>query len=391
MIRYLIFVYLTSSCLVQPSPYLEGQRPTIKVNVEDASFEDALNIFQDNIHPVLAENCGDCHGNATSPLFAIEDQSEAFGNLLDAQKIDFGDPKSSRILQRLKERHNCGGEDNCESLHETLLPHVEKISEILFEEDSQTSYTSNPVKLSSVRETELFINDDRNRFINLIDIFPEHVTDGLINVSQTPLELMLDYPDNVSFTSNIWVRYKDSSEAGNMEIFTEAGENITNPDLTIARSNSDWSWARINVADTKINSSFKLKFTGSIIVDKILLTDETKSTINNKIEVLSIDMSDELGFEFVVHFRVTLDNETLYKIGKPIVETSERVIFQDLKIYMNELQSTKSSIFSDLDLILEKGAQHVSEATDAITLDDSVEEPVVSISIERISKIGQGD
>ena len=133
-----------------------------------------------------------------------------------------------------------------------MLPHVEKISEILFEEDSQTSYTSNPVKLSSVRETELFINDDRNRFINLIDIFPEHVTDGLINVSQTPLELMLDYPDNVSFTSNIWVRYKDSSEAGNMEIFTEAGENITNPDLTIARSNSDWSWARINVADTKI-------------------------------------------------------------------------------------------------------------------------------------------
>ena len=46
---------------------------------------------------------------------------------------------------------------------------------------------TNPVKLSSVRETELFINDDRNRFINLIDIFPEHVTDGLINVSQTPL------------------------------------------------------------------------------------------------------------------------------------------------------------------------------------------------------------
>ena len=121
------------------------------------------------------------------------------------------------------------------------------------------------------------------------------------------------------------------------------------------------------------------------------MTDETKSTINNKIEVLSIDMSDELGFEFVVHFRVTLDNETLYKIGKPIVETSERVIFQDLKIYMNELQSTKSSIFSDLDLILEKGAQQVSEATDAITLDDSVEEPVVSISIERISKISQGD
>ena len=41
-----------------------------------------------------------------------------------------------------------------------------------------------------------------NRYI------PEHVTDGLINVSRAPLELMLDYPDNVSFTSNIWVRYK---------------------------------------------------------------------------------------------------------------------------------------------------------------------------------------
>ena len=45
------------------------------------------------------------------------------------------------------------------SLHETLLPHVEKISEILFEEDSQTSYTSNPLSFR-LWETELFINDD---------------------------------------------------------------------------------------------------------------------------------------------------------------------------------------------------------------------------------------
>ena len=55
-----------------------------------------------------------------------------------------------------------------------------------------------------------------------------------------------------------------------------------------------------------------------------------------------------------MHFRVTLDNETLYK-SVSYRRNSERVIFQDLKIYMNELQSTKSSIFSDLDLILEKG------------------------------------
>ena len=45
---------------------------------------------------------------------------------------------------------------------------------------------------------------------------------------------------------------------------------------------------------------------------------------------------------------------------------------------MNELQSTKSSIFSDLDLILEDYST-VSEATDAITLDDSVEEPVLYV------------
>ena len=57
---------------------------------------------------------------------------------------------------------------------------------------------------------------------------------------------------------------------------------------------------------------------------------------------------------------------------------------------MNELQSTKSSIFS-VGSNHREGAQHVSEATDAITLDDSVEEPVVSISIEQFLKIGQGD
>ena len=79
-------------------------------------------------------------------------------------------------------------------------------------------------------------------------MFYRHVTDGLINVGQTPLELMLDYPDNVSL--RVISGFETVQEAGNMEIFTEAGENITNPDLTIARSNSDWSWARINVADT---------------------------------------------------------------------------------------------------------------------------------------------
>ena len=90
---------LTSSCLMQPSPYLEGQRPTIKVNVEDASFEDALNIFQDNIHSVLAENCGIVMAMPFRSLRLRTKEVEAFGNLLDAQKIDFGDPKSSRICK----------------------------------------------------------------------------------------------------------------------------------------------------------------------------------------------------------------------------------------------------------------------------------------------------
>ena len=130
----------------------------------------------------LIENCSDCHGNATSPLFAIDEKSEAFRNLLDAKKIDFTEAESSRVLQRLKEKHNCGGEESCNKLHENLLPHIEKIAELLFVEEEVTSYTSKARKISELNMKDLFVNNAEDRFIELEDIFQQHASGNAIKI-----------------------------------------------------------------------------------------------------------------------------------------------------------------------------------------------------------------
>ena len=54
---------------------------------------------------------------------------------------------------------------------------------------------------------------------------------------------------------------------------------------------------------------------------------------------------------------------------------------------MNGNKSTKSSIFSDLDIIIEKGTHQISEATESLTLDETIEDRFMGIFISRITRI----
>jgi len=63
------------------------------------------------VHDLLMEHCSDCHTDTASvpqtPFFAVISTDDAYNAIVTSQKINLGNPRSSRLVARMDEGHNC--------------------------------------------------------------------------------------------------------------------------------------------------------------------------------------------------------------------------------------------------------------------------------------------
>ena len=92
----------------------------------------SLAAFKDSVFPVVKDNtCFACHGdsNINSPYFAQSNVEGAFDAILEAKKVNFISPESSRLYKRLKDdKHNCWGD--CDENAEEMLVAIKKWAEV---------------------------------------------------------------------------------------------------------------------------------------------------------------------------------------------------------------------------------------------------------------------
>ncbi len=90
-------------------------------------------IFQATLYPHLidpANFCAACHGATQEPTIAVSDVAVAYTAITSQQKVNLNDPAASRVYLRASvDRHNCGGDDNCDRVATDFLAAIQSWSQ----------------------------------------------------------------------------------------------------------------------------------------------------------------------------------------------------------------------------------------------------------------------
>ncbi len=75
-----------------------------------ATTEENITAFSQTVHPILRDNCVDCHAGSGpgTPHIANADAAVAYAAVVDNQKVNLGNPEQSRLVRRLvADFHHC--------------------------------------------------------------------------------------------------------------------------------------------------------------------------------------------------------------------------------------------------------------------------------------------
>jgi hypothetical protein len=81
----------------------------IHENLDDSSNAsqsgNSIAAFSTSLFPLVTNNCGSCHGNNQSPIFAPDDATAAHNTLINSNLVDLDNPSNSRIVSKVNSGH----------------------------------------------------------------------------------------------------------------------------------------------------------------------------------------------------------------------------------------------------------------------------------------------
>lgn len=85
--------------------------------------------FEATLYPLLIEPtnfCVGCHSTVQEPMFAAADPTAAYNAIVSQQKVNLMNPELSRVYLRPRDdRHNCGGDMNCDLIADAFLAAIQ--------------------------------------------------------------------------------------------------------------------------------------------------------------------------------------------------------------------------------------------------------------------------
>ena len=70
-----------------------------------ANSQELAKLFEQTLHPVLVQNCNQCHGVNQTPMFAQNDSFLSYEALNSRQLVSLTDPANSRIVAKIQNGH----------------------------------------------------------------------------------------------------------------------------------------------------------------------------------------------------------------------------------------------------------------------------------------------
>lgn len=103
--------------------------------------------FAETLHPLLVAQgnfCVGCHGAFQVPIFAVADVTDSYNVLTSQQKVSLQPPEASRVyLRAATDRHNCGGEAECDRIAAEFLTAIQQWANLSAEQDTPPEMPAN--------------------------------------------------------------------------------------------------------------------------------------------------------------------------------------------------------------------------------------------------------
>ena len=121
----------------------------------------SVDAFAQTLHPLTKQRCVACHGSFQQPLHAVSDPQQAHDAIINAFKVNFTNPSSSRMYLKLRdEAHNCWSD--CTQNANEILTAINSWKDLL---DS-----SNNPQDSGNNQGTTFVTDESQTVEQMIDM-----------------------------------------------------------------------------------------------------------------------------------------------------------------------------------------------------------------------------
>lgn len=381
----------------------------------------SVDAFAQTLHPITKQRCVACHGSFQQPLHAVSNAQQAHDAIINAFKVNFTNPSSSRMYLKLKdEAHNCWS-DCTQNANEILTAIVAWKDQL----DSSSS-TQDPIGQGST-----FVTDESQTVEQMIDMSSQN-QNGTVQLSIDTATLkapMVKGVDGVNsyvwvVNNNVGVLANNNNTAGTamLNFTTTASANYRMFGLVNAPTDSDnsfhvkvdngnyqewhipltsgYEWREVkNTAAMNPVSFFIPSGAGHIVeirqredgtkLSKIFLTDDLNfdiSLINlNPKATLTYNIGKLLntsGITFMCD--VEIYDDYSYKLTNPRITSNRNVYVKNVKLLINGQYNPQHATYTLVDMQVGPGTTQLSNRAMVALKDRGDEFDTLSFSFEML-------
>lgn len=371
--------------------------------------------FATTIHPLLTERCGSCHSEKVAPFFANEDAEAASSALLDTDKVNFEDPKNSRIyLRLLKDKHNCWSE--CESDAKAVLGLIKKWQKqvsiesnispmdswtltkgLKFNQAKSEAHPHDPqtivldARIAKLTGSLVLVVDPETKREVLGGKPLENGRDGFSRGSGTAI-FEVSVPQKGTYT--FWVSVKNTQNQADLLSITIAGRTQV---IRIDPTNDRWLWLAstkdypaITVELESGNQTISLNSPNSFAsISRIALTtrnqlDEIYAD-NNPRKFLRYDVSKIMNkSKTYLEIDISDYSESAFVVRRPKIVTDAQLSIKGLRILVNGKYSSQHNTYNLIDVKVTPPETLLSEAAMVVLKDKGLDTDKLSFAFEEI-------
>lgn len=401
------FAYLLA-CSTEPSKKAADDSVNFEIGENDATTNakgitgklSSRDAFALTVHPIVKKYCGSCHASTTSPLFASENRDASYDDLSQFKKVNFDDPESSRLVQRLRsDSHNCWSD--CEQNANEMKKAIEEWIRISSKE-TQEADASVGIVFSEANNSNSCTNSGDLIFIEAEDATLtggyQAQTEGDItfissgaaanNDANAAGQPMMEFKFNVK-SSGLYTIHANVAVANNggEDSFFIKVNSVGNFDVwNVPQNNSVFTWSRVFNGNAQQMISFFLKSGENIVqirhrepnikIDSIVLTSDPEfDEYSPSQKVMCFDISQDIGISSGAFFGFTISefgDGTSYIVSKPVlISPQDGIVLKDIDILVNGSFVPQYNAYKAVDGTFNSGKTTLSEATIIMTVDKS--------------------
>lgn len=331
--------------------------------------------FEEQMFPLLREHCSSCHGEGTSPFFAVDDAAKAHRVVVEAHLVAPTAIPSSRFVTRLAlNNHNCWSECPADAL--AMQDAISAwIARAAIKDGGEGLIKLGALRLADAEEIRLtgghgnWVREAENydALSQAFDVREDATASGKKAIAASGSsqqanfgEIAYEFPIPEGTGYQLWARLKRLDGGGHIAFRFNGGERR---DEFLGVS-EQWTWHQLadNLALSPLKRSGVVDFAiiaAEVAVDMLAVTSEAtfdRSLVENTGYrfVLRFDLSEVLGFaaELILHRSVgPTSGSWILSHPSLLVPGGQPVAVQGLYILVNQHYNPQYSTFAGLDVV----------------------------------------